>query len=382
MRRSVKEIVTKTKAEEAEESKKETEKKPKRRLQKHNECVSESLKRSSNVRNCQRSNESEESFIKRGVKDLTITDKRSTRIQNKEHNSYHLLDKSTKNGEKKNDETQNNPNKHTFVPNILKKEISCYFDDLKACKISDLCLVDLCDELHWHSIDIQHIKVCPFNNLLRFIFHNYSNKLCRNHNESSIVDNIKDVKSLRNRAAAFITSAEGRVLFVVDKKNDLVLPMGKEAGKDLGNLKLTSLRELGEETNVWLKKDQFMNISRYFDATVFDYTVRIFKVAENVAENTIDIKHSRFGEIRNLKWVSESESKKLKCVPSVKYLKKIGLENKWKRTTNNSQNDDFKVYNKMQLDEEKWVAKKIQLLTKEVYNKKLEQFRGKSKYKT
>ena len=57
------------------------------------ESVFELLQTSSNDRNRQKSNESEESFIKRRVKDLITKEKKFKQIQNRERYSDDLLNK-------------------------------------------------------------------------------------------------------------------------------------------------------------------------------------------------------------------------------------------------------------------------------------------------
>ena len=262
-------------------------------------------------------------------------------------------------------------------PDVIQKEIKRYFDDFKLRTINDLQLVDLCEEMYFYTKDIPQItEKYSLNDIMNFISYNYRKYLSKHHDKLTyFIRNIKRVRDSRRIAGAVVTSTDGSVLFVVNRNDELVLPMGKEGGKDFGNLKLTALRELGEETNIWLTKEEFMATRNYFDyKPLYGKEIRFFIVPGSFSKENVDLSHSRLGEIKKLMWVSQNELSS--CFPSMKTLKTI-LSNGELKTTprlNISEENAYNMYSQMQSNEKKRKEKKIRVLGKGNYSQKLKSF--------
>ena len=119
-----------------------------------------------------------------------------------------------------------------------------------------------------------------------------------------------------------------------------------------------------------------MGINKYFvHKTIGGKEIRLFIIPTSFKiENRIDLKHSRLGEIKELKWVTGLEHSN--CLPSMNMIKYL-LDHELKTTphVNSSEEDAYSMYQQMQINEEKRTETKKKLLGSENYYFKLRNFK-------
>ena len=256
------------------------------------------------------------------------------------------------------------------LPDVIKEEIKQYFEH-KA-RISNLELIEVCEEMKDHLLDIPSIKEKPtFDDVRRFIRENYNNKLMY-HNEGMI----DGLRSRRRSAGLVIKSVNGKILCVVNRNNKITLPSGKEGWNDLKNLKLTALREAGEELNIWLDEKDFIETNEYFEVQRGQHKVRFYIINGSFEETKIDTSYCRLGEVKKLKWLDPEKDKDKISFPNMDDLTNHlhRDDNLTSPNSNMTEEEIYKHYSKMESNEKDYKKRKQRILTENVYNDVLAKF--------
>ena len=144
--------------------------------------------------------------------------------------------------------------------------------------------------MHLHISDIPSPTIKDHNSeedILRYVYDNHLSNFKKFHGQfwgwNTFKREYYSACNERNSAGAIIRRVDGHILFAVDKKNRLTLPIGKIGGNDLHCLKLTALRETGEEANIWFSQDDFNQIKSFVDYKPKDTStfIRLFLVKKN-----------------------------------------------------------------------------------------------------
>ena len=105
---------------------------------------------------------------------------------------------------------------------------------------------------------------------------------------------------------AILVNENIEFLCVVNNRREVNFPMGKQDFADAGSLKVTALRELGEEAGVWLSEEEFEMADRYVEYRQHcgrKTKVYHFYVIEGFEKSRVDLGHTKRGEIAGLAWV-------------------------------------------------------------------------------
>ena len=202
------------------------------------------------------------------------------------------------------------------VPEEISKEIAELF--ASTANISYLRAIEVTAEMRYHIKDSVNLdKSCRFNDILHHIFKNYNQKLPKPSIKrwKDFDREIENVKNNRSKAKICFKSPDNYVLFVEGWYTDnLKLPGGDINDCDANSLKVTALREAGEECNIWLKKKEFIGIKEYFQLTDRNFNSTRTYLCDNLFEKNNTENHVRLGEVKKLHWLDRNEIKKRKLL--------------------------------------------------------------------
>lgn len=208
------------------------------------------------------------------------------------------------------------------------------------------------DEISFHYKDTRKNDDVNFdiNDLLKYSFNKYRTSISLNFNEVKVEDFIKSMNLLRDTryvCGVIAYVAKNEVIAVLNSRNQVSFPKGKQDYLDNNIKKLTAFREFGEETGKWISIEQYQKCREYVDILFYDTTIR-FYFLRGLEKESFNLKHKIPGEINGMKIVRLNETETLSnktalCRNMVMFLTH-GTQHKSKYKYGNDNRKSWKEY--------------------------------------
>ena len=148
-----------------------------------------------------------------------------------------------------------------------------------------------------------------FAEVYKYCYENFRTSFpCVNANNHA--DFRRSILNYRKRLPAggvILVNENIEFLCVVNNRDEVNFPMGKQDFADGGSLKVTALRELGEEAGVWLSEEEFKRADKYVEYRQYRHGRKTklyhFYVIEAFEKSRVDLGHTKRGEVTGLVWV-------------------------------------------------------------------------------
>ena len=203
----------------------------------------------------------------------------------------------------------NNENKLNIK---LTNKIDLFFHEHKAEKFLPLLkIINLLEIItfDYMSFDYSQEEGKIFKQVYKYCYENFYTSFTsvKAHNFKVFYKLISNYRKSLPVGGVILVNKEKEFLCVVNKHDEMNFPMGKQDFADEGSLKITALRELGEEAGIWLTEKEFEKYDKYIEyrCQYYGRKTKRFQlyIIEDFDKDRVDLNHTRRGEITGLVWV-------------------------------------------------------------------------------
>ena len=151
-----------------------------------------------------------------------------------------------------------------------------------------------------------------FAQVYKYCYENF-NKIFTSVKADNFSDFHKFISNHRKRSpvgGAILVNENKEFLCVINKRDEMNFPMGKQDFADEASLKITALRELGEEAGIWLTEEEFEKVDKYVEYRQrCGGKTKLYRlyVVEGFCKDRVDISYTKRGEVTGLAWVQPQQ---------------------------------------------------------------------------